>query len=246
MGTGLDARDALAEGSPDGPPGADAGDAGCLTIDAALGPAMVCPSVEAGVCAPTPLPDAAFPWHPPGQILAACTSSQIFGLVNDCLGDMSTNAACSAFLSSDGGLTCANCTISSTTTPLYGPLIGTGGVVTLNIAGCFALQNPCSVPCASLHEALFQCQTAACTAACVGDAGSASDEQLNALASCETSATSCVCSPENAGVVACEPALMADPRTAACIFPSSTTFNQRAESLISLFCGNGTMDAGSP
>jgi hypothetical protein len=226
---------------------ADAGhEAACVTVDASLGPVIECMKAEAGTCAPRSLEDASFPWHPPAQTIGACRPGASWQFINACIGADSSNAACNTFLASDGGTQCAACAISDMTQLTYGPLIATSSIVSLNYGGCFALTDPCHLACAKVYEDSYLCNMAACAPSCLGDASTVTDEQLNNFETCSSTANSCSCNPENQAAMPCQEVLSANPRSAGCLFVSTEPFANRAASLTSLFCGNGSLDAGPP
>jgi hypothetical protein len=190
-----------------------------------------------------------------------------------CLGPHATQPDCVTFADSYAG--CSSCLLTPSTAARYGPLIGVGGFIVPNVAGCLELvgalhpgvdagTDPGALPCAKAVQALEGCELAACEANCpVYDAASldayyrcASDaDKLG----CQSYAMHAACGDPyrsaGASASAC-PDAGATPSAADCFASFKDFFNKVAP----LFCGaplacaappppldaGGGFDSGSP
>jgi hypothetical protein len=238
-------KDGGHDGGAEGGKARDAGapEAACHPFMLDAGQPSACTPVEAGTCAPASLPDATFPWRPAQRELGACTPALIAGFIASCISDTSNEAACKAYFADEKGVVCGDCIDSDLGDSMYGAAIQSGGVVQLNIGGCIALVDPCNQACAEANEAALLCGAASCGPSC-GLEDSVTNAQLQAFEDCATASGSCACAPERAFMTACNAALKKNVKTAPC-FPGNLAFEDALTKLASLFCYNGSFDAGS-
>lgn len=118
-------------------------------------------------CVPA-LSDAYVPtWTPPNPPRAACTSSQIQMLYDDCIGPTSGGSLCNTFLSQYSNATCDACMETPIASSTYGTTIEwhSGGSLDINGGGCVALIDGdfTANGCGAKYEAWLSCQIAACS-----------------------------------------------------------------------------------
>jgi hypothetical protein len=220
--------------------GRDAGvDTGppCGPIFAPDAAPITCPTHDASVCAPTPLPGFAPPFVVPATPHPLCTRKQINDFVAACSGGADAATACGNFLDSPAEATCTACLVTPSVSEAWGPVVinATEVYEFYNIGGCIALLDPCQAPCAAAFEDLQQCILASCKASCAP--GSA------AFTACTSDAFECTCAAQLASANSCANALIGGP-AAACV--DGTTSAGVLTTLSSLFCGeqDGGADAG--
>jgi len=217
------------------------GDAGAVTDGPTGDGALQIPS-DASSCQPadveTYMPGA---YHPAtAAYQGVCTTAQIAGFYEACLGSGATTAACTAFSARDAGTgDCAACILTPDSAIAYGPLIGHGTFITNNVAGCIQLTLPGELSCAKAEAALDGCELAACEANCPVD-----DAATRAVYDgCAAAADGAGCQ-SYAQMAACAQSLAQDDAGpgALCLPPSFETFY---DTVVPLFCGSAPGDAGA-
>lgn len=167
--------------------------------------------------------------EPFGQGL--CSPSQLESFALACAGSDSArySSACAAFRNG-ADLDCAACIFTAPRKPTEGPLVSSGaGHFLLNRAGCLAnvTGDATRSGCAAMHQALAQCESAACAANCP-----VTDQSGEAFAACAVEARANVCNVYVAGVEECSAAIRADGGVGAI-----ACLDGDAVDLARLFCG---------
>lgn len=174
-------------------------------------------------------------WHGPTPKKAVCSDAQIKAF-HSCLNDSQTNAnppSCAPFTGSNvtaANKACLACIQTNDTAATYGPLVAHKGTVELNLAGCIALttNDLNGTGCAGKYQAASQCKNAACASCVVTDNASFQAQQA-----CQTAAASGTCATQQ-NDAACVEGLV-DGGAAVCF--EGSTFDDRLEPLINVFCG---------
>jgi hypothetical protein len=168
-----------------------------------------------------------------------------------CLGPHATQPDCVTF--ADSNAACSSCLLTPSAAARYGPLVGVGGFIVPNVAGCLELVgalhpavdagiDPGALPCAKAVQALEGCELTACEANCpVSDAASlsayymcASDADKSGCQLYANMAAACGGSYRDAGPGANScPDAGAALTAADCFAPFKDFFNKVAP----LFCG---------
>lgn len=231
------ARDATADGRVDSPVDGGPACTGVVVVPDA-GPMQACPTVEAGACAPQPIPGYTPTWVPPEPPSVACTTQAVDALIDACFGPNQSGAACTAILQSSSASVqaCNSCMITQSTASAWGPLVlhVTAGYYSLNTGGCLALLAPCQSACALAYETSMTCFLAACESTCPATGGG--------FAGCAVAASSCECAAESQATVACANALEIGPQ--GICFSATNDFAAGARAFGRLFCSGG-LSAGA-
>lgn len=200
-------------------------------------------AVDGGACHPgdveTYVPTPYVPAAAAGQ--GVCRDGDIQAFYDACFGPGKSMAACGALTQPDAStFACASCILTADTSDHYGPLIGHGSLVTINLAGCLELTDPSSsLSCPKAVQALTGCELAACEANCpVHDMASRA-----AYDACATAADQAGCLSFAMGA-SCANSDRDGALSAACLAP---TFEQFYDWVVPLFCGPPQMaDAAAP
>jgi hypothetical protein len=224
----------------DGGADADADAATDAAIDGEAGVVDAGSDAGGGVCAP-PQPGQCGPgdvstfvptWHPPsGLRQGLCTMSQISDYYTFCLDPNATASACQNFQLANAS--CTACLSTDESAATYGPLVGKSiGIVSINVAGCIALLEPCNLECAQASMAHDQCNEASCGPNCpVFDSTS-----LQTYTSCGITSDQCGCAWEAAREI-CTQSIQGSKHPAAVCVTGATTFQQYFETVAPIFCG---------
>jgi hypothetical protein len=223
-----DASDAAMEAGDDGgdaEAGVDAGtDSG---VDAGI-----CTPPQPGVCGPGDVSGFQPTWHPPtGAHQGACTTAQFPAYYTACLDPNATVTTCDAFTQANAA--CAACITTDDTAAQYGPLVNRTqiGVVSVNVAGCIALLEPCNLGCAQAYAANDECTETSCGPNCpVVDDISFQDYQA-----CTQTADQCGCATRNASAQCVTQLTGSQHPAGQCL--AGTTFQQFYDFVAPLFCG---------
>ena len=223
----MDASAAANDSGPIGPPAAR---------DAAPAP------VDASTCQPGDVASFKPLWKRPSPFhQGACTRDQIVAYKTACLGAKASHDACAPFLVADSpAQRCGACIKSPDTAPIYGPLVDHQGFVELNLAGCIAnVENDKDGSgCAGSFQASVQCLSAACSFNCPVT----SDATFQQYQGCATTASTGGCK-EYAQNAKCVDGLGDSGTAVADTCFSGTSFSERYDILVPLFCGS-LADAG--
>ena len=171
-------------------------------------------------------------WKAPHPHQAACSQANIDLFRKICLGPQTDGgAACKSFTGTAAGKTCEECILPSTGT-LLGPLLATGGFVSINVSGCIALAQGTAADgagCASASLYLSECRAVAC-GACAKDANTTTD-MINA---CDTAADNGACAADAAAAKCLDQLADAGGTGAACL--AGTDFDTSYAAVVPVFC----------
>jgi hypothetical protein len=192
------------------------------------------------VCAPGDVSSFTPSHHPANPHRGACTQRLIDDFYSACLG-LDSILPCSVFFAADADAlhkACADCILTPSTAPTYGPVISKKGTVDLNVAGCMELADSVNgLACGMAYDASNQCVDAACAATCpVTDEAS-----LQRYQACvqQASASGCLNYTQAAKCADAE----ADGGPASICF-SGQTFQDLYNNIVPLFC-LAAIDGGS-
>lgn len=187
------------------------------------------------VCEPGSISGFTPTWKVPAPFHASsCTTTQVDTLM--CLFDSAADpTACDTAVKAAANQTCFNCIFTQSTATAPGPVIITGSLGSINLAGCIARAsgNVTSTGCGAKVQAADQCGDAACEANCPID-DTDNGESLDARNQCTTDAASTVCATYDADSLCAEDLLLPDGGAAACA--QGTDFLSRATAIAKLFC----------
>jgi len=174
-------------------------------------------------CVPD-LPDAYAPtWISPSAPSAACTTTQIQELYDDCHGPNQSPSACNAFVAVPANATCQSCMETPIGSTTYGAMIAwhDGASLEANIGGCMALLDGDlgASGCGTKYEAWDGCVIAACSY-CPG----------GTYESCAVPARSGPCGASESAAQTCAN----DPTYATCV--SQPTFEDFFKTFGAMFC----------
>ena len=187
-------------------------------------------------CPPAPVTSFTPAWKPPVAFKSgACTSAQMSGFFDACLGASSSTGGCTTFVQSNTA--CAACLQSDETDSEYGPIVWHSNrtYYTTNIAGCIADEqaDAGAAGCGAAYQAVIQCKETACSA-CL----SAQNPSFSRFATCEGQAGTECASYSQTLESACGTALVdAASPVVVCIPPSGDTAEDAYLRLAPIFCG---------
>lgn len=188
-------------------------------------------------CAPGSVTGFTPNWTPPAALhQSACSTSQISTLIDCLFNASSSQTTCDAFTQAAGNKSCMTCAMTSETAASYGPMIlSADNLITLNLPGCIArTANDVSASgCGAKVQAASQCSSAACEPNCPVPDG---DQQaLEARNQCQSDAETSVCQSYQTDADTCSQPLL---QGASSQCASGTTFEDVANDLTKIFCGN--------
>jgi hypothetical protein len=195
-------------------------------------------------CPPQALDEWSAPPYHPAQARqpTACSALLINDFYQSCLGPTSSTDACEQGWGAGADTahqTCEACLVTDSSASAWGPLVnyggaatgdgGSGGTVSVNVAGCVETLDPSQVTCATAVQQADACQHRACDAACpVTDAKSFGDWQACVAAAAQGE---CLAYLEAAACVNAEDAGPA----AACV--DGQSFADQFLAVATVFCG---------
>jgi hypothetical protein len=193
-------------------------------------------------CPPASLDEWTVPPYHPAQARepTACSALLLNDFYQSCLGPASSNDACQQGWGAGADTahqTCESCLLTPTSASAWGPLVsygaagdaGTGGTVSVNVAGCVEILDPSQVSCATAVQQADECQHQACDATCpVTDSTSFGDWQA-----CVAAAAQGECSG-HLQAAACVNGEDAGP-AAACV--DGQSFEDQFLAIATVFCG---------
>lgn len=181
-------------------------------------------------------------WKAPAPFArGVCTNAQVDALM--CQFDMGADqAACAALVKDKANEDCQKCMFTPSSAARLGPIVITGNLGSINLAGCVANAegNTTDQGCGAKLQAADQCSDEACEAnmPCDYDDGESSD-----AGTCTEIAARTVCA-SYATAAACADALLA-PGGVAAVCDEGDDFLARATALAKLFCTGGSADAST-
>jgi hypothetical protein len=192
------------------------------------------PTTPSDVCAPGSVSSFSPSWKAPAAFhQGKCTTTQVDALVSCNFDDTADPTTCDQVLKDAANANCNNCLFTASTSSKLGPVVITGNVGSLNIAGCIADSqgNTTTSGCGAKYQAANDCADESC-AACDDSTAAALTEKnqciQDALTSeCQSYATDADCA--NA---------LLDVGGAAEPCNQGNTFEEAAAAIGKLFCGN--------
>ncbi len=164
-----------------------------------------------------------------------CTATQVEALL--CLFDANANqTTCQTTVDDPANDTCFKCIYTASTSAKLGPIVITGSLGSLNLAGCIAAAegNTTSSGCGAKVQAADQCGDEACDANCPVPEGD--DAALDARNACVEQAATTVCQSFTTDAECAETLVAAGGTAAVC--GSGSTFLDRAIAIAKFFCAN--------
>src|SRR5688572_22084576 len=186
------------------------------------------------LCAPVEVNDFSPAWRAPAKFDAArCSGTQVEALISCNFDETADETACKELVENPDNDDCMKCLFTAPTAKALGPILISGNVARLNLAGCVANfeGNTTESSCGAKYQAATECGQEACSS-CTDDGAQALEEK-NA---CVQKALETVCeSFATAGN--CIDALLASGAAAEkCV--QGNDFPARATALGKLFCAS--------
>lgn len=183
-------------------------------------------------------------WKTPAPFAqGACSNTQVDALM--CQFDSSADqTACAALVKDKANEACQKCMFTPSSAAKLGPIVITGNLGSINIAGCIANAEGDTTDqgCGAKTQAADQCGDEACEANCPID-DSDDGESLAARNECTTAAATSVCQEFATGAQCADSLLEAGGAAEEC--NAGSDFLERATALAKLFCAGGTGDGGT-
>jgi hypothetical protein len=193
-------------------------------------------------CSPGDVKDFKASWKAPAAFhQGKCTDTQVDALVSCNFDSSADQTTCEKVLKDAANKDCNNCLFVASTAAKLGPVVITGNVGHLNIAGCIAnFENDTSASsCGAKYQAAGDCGNEACDTNCTGDDAAA----LKAKNACIQKALTTVCQ-DFASAADCANALL-DTGGAAEACNAGSSFEEAAAALGKLWCSGAPQDGGA-
>lgn len=221
-----------------------------VTPDAAVFPKKTAPPIpDTGTladCVPWELPGFEDPkWIAPDALGQGRCSDTVVDLMVRCLLSSTVDeTVCNDTLYDTANDDCYNCLFTDVeVSKKLGPMIISGGYVTINVGGCVAAKegNTTGSSCGAKFAAGALCEEQACTPNCSTEGG---DAALAAFDSCKEMASKGVCEPFSTPANCADPLLAAGGVAAVCAV-DTTDFLNSAVVMGRIFCGGSGADASA-